>query len=134
MTGEDDIQVLVLDEQDAEMGRSGDVIVLGGIGFAVEADSPLAHQLRTRPMNPDTGSLHCLDMAAKWVNDCVDNHDCCPRQVSFLPTRVLDIGISEATIKLYEPQRGHIWQVRVSFILLGGFGAIYYHSSYVRGT
>ncbi|RSL58562.1 hypothetical protein CEP53_006107 [Fusarium sp. AF-6] len=54
------------------------------------------HRVGRYPIHPDLGSPVNLSIAKGWLDDCRDNHaQCRPVETSRLPTRVLDVGISE---------------------------------------
>ncbi|KAH7074520.1 heterokaryon incompatibility protein-domain-containing protein [Paraphoma chrysanthemicola] len=57
-----------------------------------------------------TGSSLPLNRAVKWIEDCVNNHRFCPksRDISFLPTRILDLGSTGDTSNIVLRERGEI--------------------------
>jgi hypothetical protein len=68
----------------------------------VYAGSPWEHQIPLRPMDWDSGSLRCLNVAKGWLTDCVENHEECLKGTTTLPSRVLDISCSGDLIKLVD--------------------------------
>lgn len=57
------------------------------------AGDPLASLLPDRrPLSIDSSSDGCFDFAHKWLQTCLKNHDKCPKQLSPLPSRVIDVG------------------------------------------
>jgi hypothetical protein len=58
-----------------------------------------------------TGSLVNLDLAAKWLRNCLNDHDCCfPKSQSHsaLPLRVLDIGAEDNCGMLLSEGKGRL--------------------------
>jgi hypothetical protein len=51
-------------------------------------------------MDWDSGSIYCLEVAKSWVKDCVGNHEECIEGGTALPSRVLDISLSNEMITL----------------------------------
>jgi len=45
-----------------------------------------------RPLEANSGSPSSLEIAASWLKGCVEEHENCSKEVSTLPSRVLDIG------------------------------------------
>src|SRR5271154_931870 len=45
-----------------------------------------------RPLSEDSSSDGCFEIASKWLQKCLDTHDECPKQLSPLPSRVIDVG------------------------------------------
>ncbi|KAH7403899.1 heterokaryon incompatibility protein-domain-containing protein [Cadophora sp. MPI-SDFR-AT-0126] len=59
--------------------------------------------LQSMEENSNTGSPMNLDLGARWLRDCADNHEYCHRQPHLepiLPHRVLDLGLGEAPQKI----------------------------------
>lgn len=77
-------------------------IISGGNIYVDERATPNGQHARHRvgryPIYPDLGSPVNLSIAKEWLDDCRNNHvECCPVKTSSLPTRVLDVGISEGS-------------------------------------
>ncbi|KAH7370788.1 hypothetical protein BKA65DRAFT_471968 [Rhexocercosporidium sp. MPI-PUGE-AT-0058] len=53
-----------------------------------------------RPMNIDSGSEHSIQLVRNWVSTCSKKHKCKVEE-SPLPTRVIDVGLSEDS---YDPK------------------------------
>ena len=53
---------------------------------------PLASIFNWRPLSDDSSSDGCFTIASKWLKKCLDTHNECPKQLSPLPTRVVDVG------------------------------------------
>lgn len=72
-------------------------------GDILFSDSPLKDQFRLRPIDSDSGSSRSLDLAASWVQNCVDNHPSCSNASDvLLPSRVLDVEAEGDKIKLVD--------------------------------
>jgi hypothetical protein len=57
---------------------------------------------------PDAGSSTHIKVLAEWIRSCDNSHHCYPRDVAFLPTRVLDVSNSSSgTVSLFCETRGH---------------------------
>jgi Heterokaryon incompatibility protein (HET) len=64
--------------------------------FHSRTDDPAAPLVRDRPVNTDSASLSCFDLAKHWIRTCFEQHALCPRDSNnVLPTRVIDVGTSE---------------------------------------
>ncbi|KAF9468732.1 heterokaryon incompatibility protein-domain-containing protein [Collybia nuda] len=56
------------------------------------ADNPAATWIKKRPVNHDVASPAAFEKARRWIQDCVGNHERCPKtNETSLPTRVLDL-------------------------------------------
>lgn len=76
--------------------------VLASIGLGVEAQDKRARQL-LMPMNPDSGSKPCLDIAASWLKECHGQHQGCPTAAPApMPSRILDVGTRGDIIHLLD--------------------------------
>lgn len=72
-------------------------------GDMLLSDSPLKDRFRLRPIDCDSGSSRSLDLAASWVQNCVDSHlGCSDASDVLLPSRVLDIEAEGDDIKLVD--------------------------------
>jgi Heterokaryon incompatibility protein (HET) len=64
--------------------------------FHCRTDNPAAPFVRDRPVNTDSASVGCFDLAKHWIRTCLEQHPLCPRDSNnILPTRVIDVGTSE---------------------------------------
>lgn len=45
----------------------------------------------------NTGSEASFKMAQMWLNECLNNHDGCPKSPPYLPSRVIDVGPSDGS-------------------------------------
>jgi hypothetical protein len=76
-----------------------------------------------RPLSEDSSSDGCFEIASEWLQICLDTHDECPKRLSPLPTRVIDVGSDRRDPFLYiskdEPGRwlalSHCWGLEQSF-------------------
>jgi hypothetical protein len=78
------------------------VFFLTGVNFSVEAGSDLASKFPLRPIERDSGSRESLDVAAALVSNCIEKHERCAKEVTPLPSRVLDVGSTGDIIKLID--------------------------------
>ncbi|KAK6073425.1 HET domain-containing protein [Seiridium cupressi] len=77
------------------------IVVLTGVSFSVDAAASIIQQ---RPPDLDSGSEHNLDNAASLLNRCRDQHSDCVLHEPLLPSRILDINLSDDIVKLIEPR------------------------------
>ena len=55
-------------------------------------------------LSKQADAKECLDLQRKWLNDCIKNHDRCPRNPpAHLPKRLIDVGLNSTSIRLVEP-------------------------------
>ncbi|KAE9367915.1 HET-domain-containing protein [Stipitochalara longipes BDJ] len=60
------------------------------------------------PRIPDAASPTHIKVLSEWIRSCDQTHQCYPRDLGFLPTRVLDVGDkSSGTVRLFCDTRGH---------------------------
>jgi hypothetical protein len=65
------------------------------------------------PTLPDPGSLTHLKILRAWIRCCDSTHQCYPKHLEFLPTRLLDVSDSDSGIvRLLDNGRGHTRQER----------------------
>jgi hypothetical protein len=65
------------------------------------------------PRLPDAGGETQLKILREWICHCDSSHQCYPKHLNFLPTRLLDVGDSDSgTVKLLDHGRGHTWSGR----------------------
>lgn len=77
-----------------------------------------------RPLSEDSNSDGCFEIASKWLQNCLETHSECPKQLSRLPSRVIDVGSDEKDPFLYisKGERGswlalsHCWGLGQNFI------------------
>ncbi|KAF4635479.1 hypothetical protein G7Y89_g2620 [Cudoniella acicularis] len=62
------------------------------IYLSTDESGPLASLFTWRPLSDDSSSDGCFAVASKWIQNCLDTHDECPKQLSPLPSRVIDVG------------------------------------------
>ncbi|KAK2764993.1 hypothetical protein FQN54_008692 [Arachnomyces sp. PD_36] len=74
------------------------VHLLTGVAFCVGSNDPLAPRFPLRPIEPDSGSRQSLDVAASWLNHCVEKHERCTSVDAALPSRLLDVGTSDDSV------------------------------------
>ncbi|KAI8632545.1 HET-domain-containing protein [Xylariaceae sp. FL1651] len=84
------------------------IFLITGVSFSVDAGSSSARALRLRPMDLDSGSLQSLDIAASFVQTCIQNHERCTSGDSALPSRILDLGEAGDVIKLVGNTEGQV--------------------------
>lgn len=53
---------------------------------------PLASLFSMRPLSEDSSSDGCFATASNWLQNCLETHDNCPKQLWPLPSRVIDVG------------------------------------------
>ncbi|RDL37703.1 uncharacterized protein BP5553_05136 [Venustampulla echinocandica] len=82
------------------------VFYLTGVSFSVEAGSALTSKFPWRPVERDSGSRQSLDVATSLVNNCVEKHERCAREVTPLPSRVLDVSSTGDMIRLIDCPAG----------------------------
>jgi hypothetical protein len=58
-------------------------------------DDPLASLFSMRPLSENSSSGGCFAIASQWLQNCLDTHNECPKQLSPLPSRVIDVGNNE---------------------------------------
>jgi hypothetical protein len=86
-------------------------------------DDPLASFFSMRPLSKDSSSDGCFAIASQWLQNCLDAHDECPKQLSPLPSRVIDVGNNERDPFLHISQGecgpwlalSHCWGLEQSF-------------------
>jgi hypothetical protein len=65
------------------------------------------------PKLHDAGTSTHMKVLAEWIRNCDQSHMCYPKQKSYLPTRVLDVGTANsATVSLFCGTRGQTKPVR----------------------
>jgi hypothetical protein len=66
------------------------------------------------PKLPDGGSVTHFEVLRSWIRDCDRSHQCFPKQTTFVPTRLLDVGdhMNPETIRLLENGSGDTGQSR----------------------
>jgi hypothetical protein len=71
-----------------------------------------------------------LALAQNWAGDCAHQHERCRPEIHALPTRVLDLGISDKNILKTSYDERYAWAILRSQLLLGrGETRIRYHNS-----
>ncbi|KAH8656012.1 heterokaryon incompatibility protein-domain-containing protein [Tricladium varicosporioides] len=60
--------------------------------ISTKYNDPLASLFSMRPLSEDSNSEGCFKIASEWLQTCLDTHDKCPKQLSPLPSRVVDVG------------------------------------------
>jgi hypothetical protein len=78
------------------------VYFITGVNFAVEAGSPVASKLLLKPIERDSGSRQTLDIAASLVSNCIKKHERCAKELTPLPSRVIDVDSTGDTIRLID--------------------------------
>ncbi len=78
------------------------VYFITGVNFTVEAGSPMASKLLLRPIERDSGSRQTLDIAASLVSNCIKNHERCDKELTPLPSRVIDVNSTDDTVRLID--------------------------------
>ncbi|KAE9363904.1 HET-domain-containing protein [Stipitochalara longipes BDJ] len=78
------------------------VFFLTAVNFSVEAGSDLASKFSLRPMERDSGSRQSLDTAASLLSNCIEKHKRCAKEMTPLPSRVLDVGSTGDMIRLID--------------------------------
>jgi hypothetical protein len=53
-------------------------------------------------MDWDSGSIQSLDVVKSWISNCMDYHEDCMQDVMPLPSRILDVSLSNDMIALVE--------------------------------
>jgi len=61
-----------------------------------------------RTVEDDPSSPACIDLARRWIEDCISSHPCCCTFKSPLPKRVVDVGSEEVEPRLYLSQKDEI--------------------------
>ncbi|KAI1086968.1 HET-domain-containing protein [Rostrohypoxylon terebratum] len=88
----------------ARESRGGEIHLLTGVAFSVDASNPAAQTIQLRPSDLDSGSVYSLDIAASFLRKCHDQHEGCSTSESLLPSRIIDTGSPDGLIRLIEPQ------------------------------
>jgi len=78
------------------------IYFITGVNFAAEAGSPVAQKFLLRPIERDSGSRQSLDIAAALVSNCIEKHERCAKELTPLPSRVLDVDSTGDTIRLID--------------------------------
>ena len=78
------------------------IYFITGINLAVEAGSTVASKLFLRPIERDSGSQQTLNIAATLVNNCIEKHERCAKELTPLPSRVLEVEGTGNTIRLID--------------------------------
>ena len=53
------------------------------------------------PRLPTSGSPTHITVISRWLDQCDDRHECFPRDINFLPTRLIDVGFENSpTVRL----------------------------------
>lgn len=78
------------------------VYFITGVNFAVDADSAVTSKLLLRPIERDSGSRQALDIAASLVSNCIEKHERCAKELTPLPSRVLDVDSTGDTVRLID--------------------------------
>ncbi|VUC32975.1 unnamed protein product [Clonostachys rosea] len=74
--------------------------IFAAIAFSFDADDTSPQGLLLPATDADSGSFESLNVAGRWIAECVDEHHECDKRVGPLPTRVLDVGFSDDMVKL----------------------------------
>lgn len=90
-------------------GISHPLSVVTGTDTEPQGSDPLLSSIQIGfPGMPDAGSPTHIKVLAEWIRSCDNKHHCYPRDVAFLPTRVLDVSDSSfGTVSLFCETRGH---------------------------
>ncbi|TVY83335.1 hypothetical protein LSUE1_G002078 [Lachnellula suecica] len=83
-----------------KMAISFNPMKLFGFDINVLGD-PLASLFSMRPLSKDSSTDGCFEVASKWLQVCLEKHDKCPKQISPLPSRVIDVGNDETNPFVY---------------------------------
>ncbi|TVY80634.1 hypothetical protein LSUE1_G004553 [Lachnellula suecica] len=78
------------------------VYLMTGVGFTAEAG--LNDKISLQPMTPNSGDQNSLDLAASWLEGCVNRHEKCAKGDALLPSRILDISAAGDMIKLLDSE------------------------------
>ncbi|KAE8449464.1 hypothetical protein EG329_008072 [Mollisiaceae sp. DMI_Dod_QoI] len=73
--------------------------------ISAEYNDPLAVFFHMRPLSEDSSSEGCFDNGSRWLRKCLETHDKCPKQISPLPNRVVDVGSDTRDPFLYVSKR-----------------------------
>jgi hypothetical protein len=64
--------------------------------------SQSSQQFPLRPMDWDSGSSQCLEVAKSWLENCVEKHEECVEGDTTLPSRILDVSSLDNIITLVD--------------------------------
>ncbi|CAJ0552222.1 Ff.00g062010.m01.CDS01 [Fusarium sp. VM40] len=70
-----------------------EVAVVAAIGFCVRDGDPLESTIRGRPVEQHGGTLTAMSRVQQWVIECDEHPSCSPGETQ-LPSRVIDVGVS----------------------------------------
>ncbi|KAI0121015.1 heterokaryon incompatibility protein-domain-containing protein [Xylariales sp. AK1849] len=79
--------------------------LITAVAFSVEKENEVADLFSLRPMEPHSASPASLDVVTSWLEHCVNDHEQCSKEEMQLPSRVLDVGGSNESIKLVDGAR-----------------------------
>ncbi|KAH7140159.1 heterokaryon incompatibility protein-domain-containing protein [Dactylonectria estremocensis] len=71
--------------------RDNVLYLVAVIGFS--ADREYSSFIRSRQIGPDASAEGPLELASRWLEDCVANHNCCQPPTGALPSRVIDLNL-----------------------------------------
>ncbi|KXJ88992.1 heterokaryon incompatibility protein-domain-containing protein [Microdochium bolleyi] len=57
--------------------------------------------------SPNTGSDEAFAKAQEWLNECVQEDDCPRNEDTPFPSRLVDVGLDDGTIRIVETKGGH---------------------------
>ncbi|KAI9699584.1 MAG: hypothetical protein M1820_007083 [Bogoriella megaspora] len=77
--------------------------IVAALGICVRDGDPLDSLIAGRPVEARGGTSTATARARKWLEEC-DKHPSCNPRVTFLPSRVIDVGdINTPEVHLWEP-------------------------------